>query len=109
MITLSAGDIEGEHLLPRSSKACPEFQKMNPDVRKSLLDQRVSILRSALPMPFLTEQVLHLYNSIHPGAKKKNSDDDREDNEEIDDLDFPEYDDLSKGLTFSKYELFYFL
>ena len=71
---------------------------MNEDVRKCLLDQRVSILQSPLPMPFLTEQVLHLYNSIHPGAKKKNPEgEEREDHEEVDDLDFPEYDDLSQG------------
>lgn len=53
------------HPLVRAAKYAAEFERLNDDVKNILLKQRPSVLSSSLPFPFLTEQNLHLYNTIH--------------------------------------------
>mgnify|MGYP006945101770 CR=1 FL=1 len=87
-------DPAGAHPLPRSSKSSPEFSKLTDEVKSIIISERDKVLNSPLPIPLLTENVLHLYNSIHPGAKKKQD----EEHDELDD-DLPEYDDMSVADT----------
>jgi hypothetical protein len=78
----------GTHLLPRSAKSSTEFSKMNSEVKQILIQNRDELLKSPLPIPFLTESVLNLYNSIHPrkrGEQCPNNDGELE----------PDYDDIS--------------
>lgn len=85
-------DRAGSHPLPRSAKSSPEFSKLNAEVKSVIIKQRDRILNSPLPIPLLTENVLHLYNSIHPGPKKKLAETNEEHDDEHDD-DLPEYED----------------
>jgi len=56
---------QGRHPLVRSSDYSAEFNKLSDEVKHEILKIRDRILSSSLPLPFLTEQALHLYNSIH--------------------------------------------
>ena len=69
---------------------------MSQEVQKLLVNERASLLTSPPPIALLTEnEHFHLYNSLHPGFKKRKQPSEQHEREDDEDDDLPQYNDTA--------------